>query len=89
MRASNKGTSESDDKNPSDGIIFFIVVLKFKHYIWAYATSEKNYWYCLQINQWNIIGDKLLMKIPIELKHNSSDQTTELPMSGFELVEVT
>ena len=35
VRASNKGTSESDDKNPSDGILFSIVVLKFKHYIYA------------------------------------------------------
>lgn len=29
------------------------------------------------------------MKIPIELKHKFSDQTTELPMSGSEHVKVT
>ena len=44
---------------------------------------------CMQVNQWNIIGDKLLMKFPIKLKQNSSDQTTELPMSGSEHVKVT
>ena len=29
---------------------------------------ERNYWYCIQNNQWKIIEDKLPMSIPVELK---------------------
>ena len=33
---------------------------------------ERNYWYCMQNNQWKIIGDQLQMKNSIELKDNSN-----------------
>ena len=33
--------------------------------------KDRNYWYCIQNNQWQIIGDQLLTESPIKLKDSS------------------
>ena len=47
-------------------------LFRFKPDLWACTT--KHYWYCMQNNQWNIIGDLLPTKSPIELKDDSNLQ---------------
>ena len=45
---------------------------RFKHDLQARTT--KHYCYCMQNNQWNIIGNLLSTKPPVELKDNSNLQ---------------
>ena len=47
--------------------------------VWFISTSkhvpqvERNYWFCMQNNHWELVGDQLLAEGPIELKDNSNE----------------
>ena len=53
-------------------------LFKLKHYLRACTTSGKKYGYCMQNNQWKIIGDQLPTKSPVKLPNSIYMQILQL-----------